>query len=156
MRSAPTYPASAGWRDRIHPDDWPRVQAAQRDHLEGRSARFEETYRMRHADGHWVWVFDRGQVLERDGQGAPLRVVGTHMDVTEATERQLANASWARSMAASVSSRLVEGTSAIACSETGLMTVWVDTPHILSKERNSSQSVTAASNAASSTSAMLV
>ena len=55
----------------------------------GRSARFRGDRNTRHADGHWVWVFDRGQVLERDGQGAR-RVVSTHMDVTEATERQLA------------------------------------------------------------------
>ena len=77
-----------------------------------------------------------------------------------ATARQPAKASCARSMAASVSSRLEDGTSAIACSVTGLMTTWVEpvetTPHILSKERNRSQSVTAASKAASSTSAMLV
>ena len=81
---------SQAWYTRIHPDDRARVEAAQRAHFEGRSARFDETYRMRHADGRWVWVLDRGQVLERDATGAPLRVAGTHLDVTEPMERQLA------------------------------------------------------------------
>ncbi len=84
------YSQSSGWRERVHPDDWDRVREAHERHLAGQSERFDETYRMRHADGHWVWVLDRGQVLERDAGGAPLRMVGTHMDVTEATERQLA------------------------------------------------------------------
>ncbi len=81
---------SARWRSRVHPDDLPRVQAASRAHLEGRSPRFDEVYRMRHADGHWVWVLDRAQVLERDAQGAPLRMVGTHMDMSEAMQARLA------------------------------------------------------------------
>ena len=78
------------WRSRLHPDDRERVEEAQRAHLEGRKPRFEETYRMRHADGHWVWILDRAQVLERDAHGAPLRMVGTHMDTTGSMEGQLA------------------------------------------------------------------
>jgi len=81
---------SERWRTRVHPDDLPRVAAATREHLESRSPRFDEIYRMRHADGHWVWVLDRAQVLERDAQGAPLRMVGTHMDMTESMQARLA------------------------------------------------------------------
>jgi PAS domain S-box-containing protein len=86
----PMFNGGARWKSRVHPDDWERVWAAQRAHMEGRSERFEETYRMRHADGRWIWIFDRGQVLERDAQGAPLRMVGTHMDVTDSMQGQLA------------------------------------------------------------------
>jgi PAS domain S-box-containing protein len=84
----PVHRSSDGWLLRVHPDDWPRVHAAQQAHLKGRSERFDETYRMQHADGHWVWVLDRAQVLERDAQGAPLRMVGTYMDVTAAMQAQ--------------------------------------------------------------------
>ncbi len=84
------YPDGQAWISRIHPDDRERVTTAQRDHLEGRSDRFQETYRMRHADGHWVWILDRARVLERDAHGAPLRMLGTHMDTTESTLRQVA------------------------------------------------------------------
>ena len=87
---APTHPDTERWSSRVHPEDWDRVWAAQNAHIEGRTERFEETYRMRHADGHWVWISDRGQVLERDAQGAPLRMVGTHMDVTASMQDQLA------------------------------------------------------------------
>jgi PAS domain S-box-containing protein len=86
----PLHRGSVGWSSRVHPDDWARVRVAQREHLEGRSERFEQTYRMRHADGRWVWILDRAQVIERDAAGAALRMAGTHMDVTEAQERQLA------------------------------------------------------------------
>ena len=84
------YPDSQAWSSRVHPDDWERVREAKKAHLEGHTERFDQTYRLRHADGHWVWVLDRSQMLERDAQGRPLRMVGTHMDVTERMEAQLA------------------------------------------------------------------
>ncbi len=73
----------AGWQALIHPEDRERVVAAQDAHMQGRTAAFEATYRLRHRDGRWIWVLDRGRVLERDAQGRPLRMVGTHMDVSE-------------------------------------------------------------------------
>ena len=51
-------------------------------HLQGQSATFEATYRLRHRDGHWVWILDRACVVDRDPAGAPRRMVGTHMDVS--------------------------------------------------------------------------
>ena len=78
------------WRSRVHPDDWQRVISAQEAHLAGLTERFEAIYRLRHADGHWVWVLDRGQVTERDAQGAALRMVGTHMDISERMAAQQA------------------------------------------------------------------
>ncbi len=72
-----------GWRALLHPDDSERVLAAQAEHLQGRSAAYEAAYRLRHKDGHWVWVLDRGRVVERDAGGQPLRMVGTHLDITE-------------------------------------------------------------------------
>jgi PAS domain S-box-containing protein len=81
-------PGSVRWSSRVHPDDFERVRLATKAHLDGHTERFEDTYRMRHADGHWVWILDRGQVLERDAQGAPVRMVGTHMDITERKEAE--------------------------------------------------------------------
>jgi len=92
MLGLPNDPAAAtlGWQARVHPDDWPSATAAQQAHLDGKTERFEAVYRMQHADGRWLWILDRGQVLERDAQGAPLRMLGTHMDITERMEAQLA------------------------------------------------------------------
>ncbi len=70
------------WDELLHPEDADRVRAAQQAHLDGHSAAFEERYRLRHADGHWVWVLDRARVVARDAAGQPLRMVGTHLDTS--------------------------------------------------------------------------
>ena len=76
------------WWSRIHPDDAPRVTTALQDHLDGHTTLYEINYRMRHAYGGWRWILDRGQVVERDADGQPLRAAGTHMDVTESRKAQ--------------------------------------------------------------------
>ncbi|MDP2007902.1 MAG: PAS domain S-box protein [Rubrivivax sp.] len=81
---APDDPAGGGdaWPRLLHPEDRERVMALQQVHLDGGSESFEATYRLRHKAGHWIWVLDRGRVVERDAQGRPLRMVGTHMDIS--------------------------------------------------------------------------
>ncbi len=71
------------WADRIHPDDRDRVLAAEAAHRQGLTPSFEATYRLHHADGHWIWVLDRGRVLQRDALGRALRMCGTHLDITD-------------------------------------------------------------------------
>jgi PAS domain S-box-containing protein len=82
-------PDIEGWRSLAHPDDWPAINAALQSHLKGETPGYECEHRIRHKDGHWVWILDRGRVVEWDAKGTPLRVVGTHMDITE---RKLAEA----------------------------------------------------------------
>ena len=76
-------PSLDSWTALIHPDDWAGVQAELHAHLEGRSAAYRCEHRLRHRDGHWVWVLDAGRVVERDADGQPLRAVGIHLDITE-------------------------------------------------------------------------
>ena len=71
------------WRSRIHPDDVAQVAHAVQDHLEGHSETYRTEHRMRHRDGSYIWVLDRGRVVERGDDGQPLRVIGTHADVTD-------------------------------------------------------------------------
>ena len=80
-----------GWEALVHPDDLARVLALQADHVQGRTASYEAQYRLRHRDGHSVWVLDRGRVVERDAAGVAVRMVGTHMDISGrvATEEAL-------------------------------------------------------------------
>jgi len=73
----------SSWQALVHPDDLPVLHAALDAHLQGETPAYESAYRMRHKDGHWVWILDRGKVMERDSAGAPVRMVGTHMDITE-------------------------------------------------------------------------
>jgi signal transduction histidine kinase len=57
-------------------------------HLEGRTTHYEAEHRFLAKSGRWIWVLDKGKVTHRDGQGHPLRVVGTYLDITEAKQIQ--------------------------------------------------------------------
>jgi len=70
------------WLNLVHGDDRGAVEEAMRQHLEGRVPYFDSEYRIRHCDGRWLWVLDRGQVIARDAAGLPLRATGTQRDVT--------------------------------------------------------------------------
>lgn len=70
------------WLEYVHPDDREQAQAAEMAHRAGRTPSYEAVYRLRHADGHWVWVLDRGRVIERDAGGRALRMCGTHLDIS--------------------------------------------------------------------------
>jgi PAS domain S-box-containing protein len=66
----------------MHPDDLERACRALEDHLAGRNPRYEVEFRLRAADGNYRWILDRGRVVSRDPAGLPLRVSGTHEDVS--------------------------------------------------------------------------
>jgi PAS domain S-box-containing protein len=71
------------WTDLIHPDDQAAAMESIQDHLEGRTPVHEIEYRMRARDGQYKWILDRARIVKRDPQGHPLRMSGTHTDVTE-------------------------------------------------------------------------
>ncbi len=71
------------WSDRVHPDDLPSALASVEAHLAGHAASYASEHRLKCADGNWKWVLDRGLLLTRDTAGAPLRMVGSHTDITE-------------------------------------------------------------------------
>ena len=70
------------WRDLVHTDDVAAVQAALTAHLGGSAPAFEAEYRVRHADGRWIWVSTRGKVVQFSKDGAALRMVGTLSDIS--------------------------------------------------------------------------
>jgi diguanylate cyclase (GGDEF)-like protein/PAS domain S-box-containing protein len=71
------------WRTRVHPDDLARVMADVQAHLDGKTPAYFNEHRMCCKDGSWKWILDRGLVVARDATGKPLRVIGTHSDITE-------------------------------------------------------------------------
>ena len=89
---AEVAPAFRSWEERLHPEDRDRVIASLRAHVEGTVPAYDSEYRLRHRDGHWVWVLDRGRVVLRDEQGAPIRTTGLMSDVSvrKRAEQQLA------------------------------------------------------------------
>ncbi len=70
------------WRGLCDPDDLQLSDELLEEHFAGHSDIYACEARMRHKDGHWVWVLDRGKVAEWDSDGRPLRMIGTHLDVT--------------------------------------------------------------------------
>ncbi len=71
------------WREIVHPEDIDKTMTRLQAHLEGKSESFRIEYRVRRKDGEWLWVLTRGLVVERDKAGKPLRMVGTHTDISQ-------------------------------------------------------------------------
>ena len=71
------------WTALIHPEDLSGSQAALAAHFAGQSPAYSMDLRLRHKNGDWVWVRDHGQVIRRDGDGQPLSMTGTHIDITD-------------------------------------------------------------------------
>jgi PAS domain S-box-containing protein len=76
------------WEKRLHPDEAERVLASVARHLRGETEEFREEHRLRHKDGHWIWVLDAGRVAERDAEGNPELMIGVHLDITERREAE--------------------------------------------------------------------
>ena len=70
------------WLKLVHPDDLALVKASENDAVLQLDNAFEREFRMRHHDGHWVWIQSRGKVIERDAAGKPAVIAGTHMDIS--------------------------------------------------------------------------
>lgn len=90
------------WAARVHPDDLPAVQAALAAYQRGAAPGYEVDYRMRHVDGHVVWVRDRGRIVARRPDGSALRMVGTQTDITR---QRAADAALRDKQAAELASR---------------------------------------------------
>lgn len=69
--------------NKIHPDDYERVMDNMRSHLQGKTPAYEVEYRIRHKEGHYIWYYDRGTVVQRDENGFPLVLHGIVFDITE-------------------------------------------------------------------------
>jgi PAS domain S-box-containing protein len=85
-------PSYAGWRDGIHPEDWPQVEGALQAALAGGGTGWTTEFRFtRRSDGALRWISGRGSILRDAATGAPRRVLGVALDITErriAEERQ--------------------------------------------------------------------
>ena len=69
--------------ERTHPDDLAQMAVDREAHFSGRTSTYVNEHRVRCKDGSWKWVLSRGMVVSRDAQGQPLRMIGTHTDITQ-------------------------------------------------------------------------
>ncbi|MFO7831154.1 MAG: PAS domain S-box protein [Desulfuromonadaceae bacterium] len=71
------------WKKRVHPDDMQSCLNDLERHLRGETDAYENEHRVLCKDGSYLRILDRGKVISRDEHGAPLRVIGTHTDISE-------------------------------------------------------------------------
>jgi PAS domain S-box-containing protein len=74
------------WRETFdeltHPDDVAQMQRDRQAHFDGSVPRYVNEHRVRCKDGSWKWVLSRGLAIHRDADGRPVRMIGTHTDIT--------------------------------------------------------------------------
>lgn len=82
------------WSKLVHPDDLKQSDLLLQRHFRGELDYYEYASRMRHKDGHWVWILDRGCLVSRTDDGKPLLMSGSHADISKQkiAEAQLAHA----------------------------------------------------------------
>jgi len=74
--------------EHTHPDDLKRVREAIERHARGETPHIDLEIRMQAKDGSRRWILDRGKIVERNDDGSPRRMVGTHLDITDKKERE--------------------------------------------------------------------
>ena len=111
------------WESRIHPDDLVEVMSNIQDNIDGKTEYFQNIHRLKHKDGHWVWVLDRGKGLF-DEQGNITHMVGTHTDISEDKEIQLKLAHQAQ-----IIDQIHDGV--VSISFEGVITSWNAGAHLL-------------------------
>ena len=71
------------WVEHTHPDDLSKSQQQLERYWRGEADSYIFEARMKHRAGHWVWVLDTGKVVQWSEDGEPLRMIGTHLDISE-------------------------------------------------------------------------
>jgi PAS domain S-box-containing protein len=74
---------------RTHPDDVALMLTDRQAHFDGHTPVYRNEHRVRCKDGSWKWVLSRGMVIARNAAGQPLRMVGTHTDITELKQAEV-------------------------------------------------------------------
>lgn len=77
------------WRSRIHPEDIAKVDQIIEKHLSNESDYYRGEHRLLHKDGTYRWILDRGRAVERDKSGRAVRLIGTHVDITESKRTEM-------------------------------------------------------------------
>ena len=83
-------PAKKLLTKRLHPDDIAMTAKARNEYLSGEIPVHDIEFRYKRKNGDWMWIRSRIKIVSRDDSGTPVRLVGTHTDITERKVAQLA------------------------------------------------------------------
>lgn len=100
------------WLEQLHPEDRPRVARAFEDYVAGRNAEYRVEFRQRTSGGHWKWILSIGKIQAYDGNGRPLRMLGTHTDIDAVKAAQAALQELNATLESRVTARTAELTAA--------------------------------------------
>ena len=75
------------WKRRIHPEDLPKVLKDIQENIDGKSEYVNNVHRLKHKDGHWVWIHVKAKAIF-DINGKAIRIIGTHTDITQEKKQQ--------------------------------------------------------------------
>ncbi|GAA4026807.1 sensor domain-containing protein [Actimicrobium antarcticum] len=83
------HETAESWRARLHPNDRELVSKVYRDYAAGLRPDYRVEFRLRTSDGSWIWIYSVGAIVAYDIEGKPLRILGTHLNITERKEAEL-------------------------------------------------------------------
>ena len=88
------------WENMIHPDHKVETMMALEKHVKGETDYYTSEHRIKHKNGHYIWVLDTGKIVEFDKKNNPLRATGIHQDITKrkTLEIELIEANQAKDM----------------------------------------------------------
>jgi len=72
-----------------HPDDTPYVQQRLKQHIENENDVYNIEHRIKHKKGHWIWVHDKGTIVEHNNQNQATRMIGTILDITKRKQQEI-------------------------------------------------------------------
>jgi len=76
------------WRRRVHPNDFKKTVLDIQNNIKGKTEYFENIHRLKHKNGSWIWILNRGKTLFSK-EGKAIRLIGTHTDITEEKDLQI-------------------------------------------------------------------
>jgi len=71
------------WRERLHPDEATEIDQIYQDYIAGKRPEYKVEFRQRIKTGQWKWILSVGKIVAWDEQGQPLRMIGTHTDISD-------------------------------------------------------------------------
>ncbi|PBJ13688.1 PAS domain-containing protein [Flavobacterium sp. ACN6] len=89
LESSDIFDDPERWDKIVHPDDLPKYYSDIQEHFDNKIPYYENYHRVMTSSGNYKWILDRGKVIKRDENGKPLRVIGTHTDVSAQKEKEL-------------------------------------------------------------------
>lgn len=89
LESMDIFDSPERWDEIVHPDDLAKYYSDIHEHFDNKIPFYENYHRVMTSSGKYKWILDRGKVIERDENGKPLRVIGTHTDISAQKEKEL-------------------------------------------------------------------